>query len=113
VISRQRFSYDVLKTEGIEIVQERAVDVDPVSRTVSVESGHALIYDKLILSPGIDFRWNAIEGYDEAAAEVMPHAWKAGPQTGRLQQQLQDMKDGGVVVMSVPPAPFPLPAGSL
>ena len=110
-LSAQRFSYDTLKTEGIEFVQERATDVDPVSRTITVESGRALIYDKLILSPGIDFRWNAIEGYDEAAAEVMPHAWKAGPQTGRLQQQLQDMKDGGVVVMSVPPAPFRCPPG--
>jgi NADPH-dependent 2,4-dienoyl-CoA reductase/sulfur reductase-like enzyme len=110
-LSAQRFSYDSLKAEGIEFVQERATDVDPVSRTVTVESGRALTYDKLILSPGIDFRWNAIDGYDETAAEVLPHAWKAGPQTGLLQQQIQDMKDGGVVVMSVPPAPFRCPPG--
>nr|WP_321362445.1 NAD(P)/FAD-dependent oxidoreductase [uncultured Hyphomonas sp.] len=110
-LSAQRFSYRSLKAQGIEIVQDRAVDVDPANRTVVVGSGSAYSYDKLVLSPGIDFRWNDIEGYDEAAAEVMPHAWKAGLQTKLLQQQLHDMEDGGVVVMSVPPAPFRCPPG--
>ena len=103
-LSAQRFSYSSLKAQGIEIVQDRAVNVDPANRTVVVGSGCTYAYDKLILSPGIDFRWNEIEGYDEAAAEIMPHAWKAGAQTKLLQQQLHEMDDGGVVVMSVPPS---------
>ena len=110
-LSAQRFSYSSLKAQGIEIVQDRAVDVDPANRTVVIGSGSTYAYDKLILSPGIDFRWNEIEGYDEAAAEIMPHAWKAGAQTKLLQQQLHEMDDGGVVVMSVPPAPFRCPPG--
>ncbi|WP_084332043.1 NAD(P)/FAD-dependent oxidoreductase [Hyphomonas adhaerens] len=110
-LSAQRFSYSSLKAQGIEIVQDRAVNVDPTNRTIVVGSGGTYAYDKLILSPGIDFRWNEIEGYDEAAAEMMPHAWKAGAQTKLLQQQLHEMDDGGVVVMSVPPAPFRCPPG--
>lgn len=110
-LSEQRFGYDMLKSQGIEVVQDYAEDVDPVAHTVTVRSGGTFTYDKLILSPGIDFRWNAIEGYDEAAAEDMPHAWKAGPQTTILQKQLADMDDGGVMVMSVPPAPFRCPPG--
>ena len=110
-LSAQRFSYEALAAQGIEIVLDRAVDVDPASRTVQTALGQTFDYDKLILSPGIDFRWNEIEGYDETAAEVMPHAWKAGLQTTLLQKQLNDMEDGGVVVMSVPPAPFRCPPG--
>jgi len=110
-LSEQRFGYDALKSQGIKVIQDYAEDVDPVARTVTVKSGGTFAYDKLILSPGIDFRWNAIEGYDEAAAEIMPHAWKSGPQTALLQQKLAEMDDGGVLVMSVPPAPFRCPPG--
>ena len=110
-MSAQRFGYDALRAEGIDIVKDLAVDVDPAARTVTVKSGTAFPYDKLVLSPGIDFRWGAIEGYDEAAASLMPHAWKAGAQTLLLQKQLRDMEDGGLVVMSVPPAPFRCPPG--
>lgn len=110
-LSAQRFSYDALKTEGIDIIRGRAIDVDPVGRRVQLGSGDSVTFDKLVLSPGIDFRWNDIEGYDEAAAEIMPHAWKAGPQTTLLQKQLNALEDGGVVVMSVPPAPFRCPPG--
>ena len=63
------------------------------------------------MAPGIDFRWDALPGYDEAAAEKMPHAWKAGPQTVLLRQQLQAMDDGGLVVMSAPANPFRCPPG--
>ena len=107
----QRFGYDKLRGINISVVQDRAEDVDPVARTVTLGSGETLGYDRLILSPGIDFRWGALEGYDEAAAGIMPHAWKAGPQTELLRQQLVDMEDGGTVVMSVPPAPFRCPPG--
>ena len=80
-LSAQSFSYEALKAQGIKFVHNRAVEVDPVGRSVQVSSGQTFAYDKLILSPGIDFRWNDIDGYDEAAAEIMPHAWKAGAQT--------------------------------
>ncbi|MCA8893402.1 MAG: NAD(P)/FAD-dependent oxidoreductase, partial [Hyphomonas sp.] len=99
-LSGQRFGYDALKAEGIDIIPDVAVDVDPVARRVSVRSGGTFPYDKLVLSPGIDFRWGAIEGYDKAAADLMPHAWKAGPQTMLLRKQLETMDDGGLVVIS-------------
>ena len=63
------------------------------------------------MSPGISFRWDALEGYGEGVAQAMPHAWKAGSQTVLLQQQLKAMPDGGVVLISVPPAPFRCPPG--
>lgn len=110
-IEAQRFGYDALKAVGVEVIHDRAIDVDSVAHTVTLASGAALPYDRLVLSPGVDFRWNAIKGYDEAATAVMPHAWKAGPQTLLLRQQLDAMKDGGLVVMAVPPAPFRCPPG--
>ena len=110
-LEAQRFGYDALKAQGVEVVHDRASDIDPSAHTVKLASGAALPYDRLVLSPGIDFRWNAINGYDAGAAEIMPHAWKAGPQTLLLRRQLEAMKDGGLVVMSVPPAPFRCPPG--
>ncbi len=110
-LSAQRFGYDGLRSLGIEVVHQKALDINPDTRTVSLEGGGSANYDRLILSPGIDIRWGALDSYDEAAAETMPHAWKAGPQTARLRQQLEAMQDGGLVVMSVPPAPFRCPPG--
>ena len=68
-------------------------------------------YDKLVLAPGIDFKWEEIEGYDEAAAEVMPHAYKAGPQTQLLKEKVDNMAEGGTFVMVAPPNPFRCPPG--
>lgn len=96
---------------GVEVLHDRAVAIDPVKKTVTLGRGGALGYDRLILSPGIDLRWNAIAGYDEAAAEKMPHAWKAGPQTLLLRRQLEAMPDGGVVLISAPANPFRCPPG--
>ena len=73
--------------------------------------GSALAYDRLVLAPGIDIRWGALPGYDEAAAEQMPHAWKAGEQTLLLRRQLEAMEDGGLVVISAPANPFRCPPG--
>jgi sulfide dehydrogenase [flavocytochrome c] flavoprotein chain len=70
-----------------------------------------LQYDKLVLSPGVDFKWGAIAGYDEKAAAVLPHAWKAGEQTVLLRRQLEAMKDGGTVIISAPAEPFRCPPG--
>jgi sulfide dehydrogenase [flavocytochrome c] flavoprotein subunit len=70
-----------------------------------------LKYDRLVVSPGIDFQWGAIEGYSEEASAVMPHAWKAGPQTMLLRKQLEAMPDGGVVIIAAPRNPFRCPPG--
>lgn len=110
-IDQQRFRYDGVKAAGVTVAETSATAIDAVARTVTVADGTKLPYDRLVLSPGIDFDWGAIPGYDEAAAEKMPHAWKAGAQTVLLRQQLQDMKDGGLVVMSAPANPFRCPPG--
>src|SRR5690606_41092359 len=67
--------------------------------TVTLQGGETLSWDKLLLSPGIDFRWNALEGYGEDASLLAPHAWKAGEQTRLLKQQLEAMPDGGTFIM--------------
>lgn len=96
---------------GVRVVHDTAQAIDPTARTVRLAGGTTLNYDKLIVSPGIDFRWGAIEGYTEAAADTMPHAWKAGPQTTLLRRQLEAMPNGGVVIMSAPANPFRCPPG--
>ncbi|RIK85241.1 MAG: cytochrome C [Hyphomicrobiales bacterium] len=96
---------------GVRLVADLARDVDGAGRTVTLASGETLAYDRLVLAPGIDFRWDAIEGYDEAAAELAPHAWKAGPQTKLLKAQLEALEDGGLFVLSAPADPFRCPPG--
>jgi hypothetical protein len=93
------------------LAQTSATAVDASGKTVTLNDGTRLPYDRLVLSPGIDINWGALPGYDEAAAEKMPHAWKAGAQTVLLRQQLQAMDDGGLVVMSSPANPFRCPPG--
>jgi NADPH-dependent 2,4-dienoyl-CoA reductase/sulfur reductase-like enzyme len=78
---------------------------------VALDTGSTLAYDRLVLAPGIDIRWDGLPGYNEAAAEKMPHAWKAGEQTLLLRRQLEAMEDGGVVIMSAPANPFRCPPG--
>jgi sulfide dehydrogenase [flavocytochrome c] flavoprotein subunit len=96
---------------GVKVVHDSALDVDPDAKKVSLAGGSQLSYDRLVVSPGIDFRWGEIEGYDEAASETMPHAWKAGEQTTLLRRQLEAMPDGGVVIIAAPPNPFRCPPG--
>lgn len=105
-------NYNALKTKhGVNVVHERVTAIDPVKRIVTLNRGNTVEYDKLVMSPGIDFRWNAIEGYDEAASQLIPHAWKAGAQTVLLQKQLQAMPDGGTVIICPPGMPFRCPPG--
>ena len=74
-------SYDKLASDfGVKVVNARAQSIDTDGRTVSLDNGEKLPYDRLVVAPGIDFKMDAIEGYDDAAAEIMPHAYKAGPQ---------------------------------
>ncbi|CAA7627760.1 Sulfide dehydrogenase (flavocytochrome c) flavoprotein chain [Candidatus Terasakiella magnetica] len=105
-------NYDTLKSRwGIIVVTGMATAIDTAKREVKTSGGASFGYDRLIVSPGIDFKWGELEGYDEAAAQRMPHAWKAGPQTTLLRRQLEAMEDGGLVVMSVPGNPFRCPPG--
>ncbi|MFH1517476.1 MAG: NAD(P)/FAD-dependent oxidoreductase [Pseudomonadota bacterium] len=110
-LDAQSFSYAALAQSGVRVIHARAIAIDASLKQVRLEDGALLTYDRLILSPGIDFRWGAIEGYDRAAAQSAPHAWKAGAQTARLRDQLAAMDDGGLVVMSVPAPPFRCPPG--
>ena len=110
-IDQQQFRYDAIKAAGVAVAETSATAVDAEAKTVTLADGNRLAYDRLVMSPGIDFNWNAIPGYDEAAAEKMPHAWKAGAQTVLLRRQLQAMDDGGLVVMSAPANPFRCPPG--
>jgi sulfide dehydrogenase [flavocytochrome c] flavoprotein subunit len=110
-IVAQRFGYEAVRAEGVAVVQDQARSVDAHRRLVSLNSGSTLGYDRLVLAPGIDFRWGALPGYDEAAAGSMPHAWKAGEQTLLLRRQLEAMADGGTVVISAPANPFRCPPG--
>lgn len=104
-------SYDDLRKTGINVVHDVAVDVDTSERVVTMMSGTRVPYDKLILSPGIDLNLDAIEGYDEQATEIMPHAWRGGEQTRLLRSQLEAMEDGGVVVVAAPANPYRCPPG--
>ena len=110
-IDQQQFRYDGIKGAGVTVAETSATSVDAAAKTVTLADGNKLSYDRLVMSPGIDFDWNAISGYDEAAAEKIPHAWKAGAQTVLLRRQLQAMDDGGLVVMSAPANPFRCPPG--
>ncbi|PLC49708.1 cytochrome C [Pollutimonas subterranea] len=96
---------------GVNVVHDYASAVDAGTRKVRLAGGQVLAYDKLLLSPGIDFRWNALEGYDEAASQFAPHAWKAGAQTTLLKKQLEAMPDGGTFLMVAPGNPFRCPPG--
>jgi sulfide dehydrogenase [flavocytochrome c] flavoprotein subunit len=110
-MDQQRFTYEAIKAEGIVLVPLAAVAVDPGARSVSMSDGTRLGYDRLVLAPGIDIRWDAVSGYNEAAAQLMPHAWQAGEQTLLLRRQLQAMDDGGLVVITAPPGPSRCPPG--
>ncbi|HRL20872.1 NAD(P)/FAD-dependent oxidoreductase [Alcaligenes sp. SDU_A2] len=108
---QQGHGFDDLRAAGITVVHDVATAVDTTGKKVTLSQGQVLPYDKLLLSPGIDFRWGALQGYDQAAAELAPHAWKAGDQTRLLKRQLDAMRDGGTFVMVAPENPFRCPPG--
>jgi sulfide dehydrogenase [flavocytochrome c] flavoprotein chain len=103
--------YDGLASTGVQMVQVRAVGIDPVAKGVRLESGETIGYDKLVVAPGIDLKYGSIEGYSEEAAQIMPHSWKAGAQTKLLRSQLEAMPDGGLFVLTAPPEPYRCPPG--
>jgi sulfide dehydrogenase [flavocytochrome c] flavoprotein subunit len=106
-------SFDALRARGVTVVHDWVEGMDPVAKSVRLRGGATLGYDRMILSPGIALRWGAIEGYDEAASALLPHAWVPadGGQTALLRRQLEAMPDGGVVGLSIPGNPFRCPPG--
>ncbi len=108
-IDAQQFTYDKIVAVGVSVVAQAAVNIDPQKRMVTLADGTSLAYDRLVLSPGIDLRFDALPGYDEAAATKMPHAWKAGEQTLLLRKQLEAMDDGGLVAIAAPAGPLRCP----
>ncbi|MEQ1776619.1 MAG: FCSD flavin-binding domain-containing protein [Burkholderiales bacterium] len=104
--------YSGLTDRGINVVRDNAVAIDPVAKTVRLAGGNTLGYDRLIVSPGVEFLYNTIPGLNNAGAQIqVPHAWKAGPQTLALKKQLESMRDGGVFVFHIPLAPYRCPPG--
>ena len=100
------------RRHGVRLVRDSVQSVDADGRTVRLAGGDTLPYDRLILSPGVDFLWDQLPGMQQAGArEKILHAWKAGPQTAALRAQLEAMPDGGTYIMSVPPAPYRCPPG--
>jgi sulfide dehydrogenase [flavocytochrome c] flavoprotein chain len=108
-IEAQQFSYDRIIAEGVTVIAQAAVRIDPQTRMVGLADGASLTYDRLVLAPGIDLRFDALPGYDEEAAARMPHAWKAGEQTALLRNQIEAMDDGGVVAIVAPAGPSRCP----
>ena len=104
--------YDGLQRHGVQVVRDEATAVDPSKKVVRLARGGEIAYERLIVSPGIDFTFGDIAGYESAMQDgSVLHAWKAGPQTVALRRQLEEMRDGGVYVLSVPLAPYRCPPG--
>jgi NADPH-dependent 2,4-dienoyl-CoA reductase/sulfur reductase-like enzyme len=110
-LSAQQFGYDKIAGAGVEIAVGRVTGIDPQAKTVRLGEGRNIAYDRLVIAPGIDVKFDAIKGYSEAAAEVMPYAWTNGAQVALLAQQLEAMSEDGVVVISAPVAPLRCPLG--
>ena len=106
-------AYDGLEKLGVRRIRGEAIAVDASLRTVGLASGEQLYYDRLILAPGVDFIYDGIPGLKSPAAQALvPHAWKAGPQTVALRARLVAMRDGGVFAIHVPRAPYRCPPGN-
>ena len=101
--------YDGLRRRGVKFIHESVTAIEPDAKRVRVGEGY-LAYDRLVVSPGIDFQWEQIEGLP-AVKDTVLHAWKAGPQTVELARQIQAMPDGGNFVLTVPPVAYRCPPG--
>lgn len=108
-IEAQQFGHDRLADEGVSLINQAVTTIEPQQRRVMTADGVTLPFDRLVLSPGINFHFEALPGYDEAASERMPHAWKAGAQTLLLRRQLEAMDDGGTVAIAIPANPSRCP----
>jgi sulfide dehydrogenase [flavocytochrome c] flavoprotein chain len=103
--------YVLREAYGVDLIIDRALEVDSVGRKVTLARGRVLEYDRLVVAPGIDILYDSIEGYSETAAEVMPHAWQGGPQTQLLRRQIEAMAQGGLFILAAPAEPYRCPPG--
>jgi sulfide dehydrogenase [flavocytochrome c] flavoprotein subunit len=111
-LAQQQFGYDKIAAAGITVAIAAATGIDPRARSVTLSTGDKFAYDKLVLCPGVDLRFDAIPGYDETTAAQLPHAWTAdGAQYDLLRRQLEAMDDGGLVVIVAPVNPARCPPG--
>lgn len=102
--------YDGLRKAGVYVVQDMVTGLNAESNSITLSSGATVEYDRLIVSPGIDYKWTT-PGYDEAASHLVPHAYDGGDQTVMLKKQLEAMDDGGTVIIAPPGNPFRCPPG--
>ncbi len=112
-IKAQQFGYDRIKADGIDVIISTATNIDPAKKAIALSNGTTLNYERLVVSPGITFKSDAIEGYDKAVMAAMPPAYNSGEEIIALRKQLEAMEDGGTVVISspvnparCPPAPY-------
>jgi len=111
-ISSLKVSYRHLSSlYGVKLVHDKVTVINSEQRSITLNSNQKINYDRLIVSPGIDFRWELVEGLNNLTSQIIPHAWKAGTQTSILKSQLHNMRDGGTVVICAPPNPFRCPPG--
>ncbi|RKE73463.1 NAD(P)/FAD-dependent oxidoreductase [Pseudorhodoplanes sinuspersici] len=102
---------DLAKKHGVKLANTSAASIDRDKKVVKLANGAGVNYDRLVIAPGIDLKFDSVPGYSEAASQQMPHAWKAGPQTQLLKTQLDSLKDGALIVMVAPPNPYRCPPG--
>jgi NADPH-dependent 2,4-dienoyl-CoA reductase/sulfur reductase-like enzyme len=102
---------NLAKKHGVKFANTSAAAIDRDKKLVRLANGAQLNYDRLVLAPGIDIKFDSVPGYSEAASQLMPHAWKAGPQTQLLKKQLDALSDGALIVMIAPPNPYRCPPG--
>jgi len=103
--------FDMQAKRGVKVIQAMVKEIDAAGKKVNLDNGKTLSYDRLVLSPGIDFKWDEVDGMTAADAQKLPHAWKGGTQTTILRSQLKAMPDGGVVIIAPPDNPFRCPPG--
>lgn len=105
-----QFGYDGLRARGVTVVHDEVVMIDPVGQVVQTKNGNSYAYDRCVVSPGVDFRYDTVAGYDATIADTsVPHAWKAGAQTTLLRDQIHSMENGGTVIVAAPPNPYRCP----
>lgn len=95
----------------VNVIHDWAASVDAANKTVKLASGATVSYDKLILSPGIDMKYDSVPGYSVDAQDTMPHGWKSGSQVQLIKAQVEAMKEGGTYLMVPPPNPYRCPPG--
>ena len=104
-------NYDKVAGQGVRVANDWARSIDRDGKQVTLASGTRVPYDRLVVAPGIELKWDSVPGYSEEAAKTMPHAWIAGAQTQLLRQRLDALKDGDLIVMVAPPNPYRCPPG--